>query len=466
MDECEFVKSFQTDQPFIFKKSEKITQTFNVKTRKDWPVDVCAIEKLPPGYSISSQKIRPNETLVSITYDPFENSVVRVHHGRGTFCCGIKYKKEYNLTPFNISLNFEEDDSADDFGAMHCPICLNKYDMLTRIPLVLWCGHTMCKSCLEADKKRVDELNNKKKRDEPRVHFCCCLDKKIILSHVSELPKNFVVFDLLREEKQKEGKFVLDPYIPCFEDGNHEATKWCEKCEQSFCDRCYDDLHRFRAMTTHKAVPVAEKPIYKPKCSGHPDQNGVFCCLMPDCPTGEIFCDTCLSNNLHDGHLYEPLEDIVQRNVQFVNEKCKALSELCDQLRMNVSESFNCHESFKWYSKDSEEFRKYIKMYYKRKAKPSLELFEKWRAKTCEEKETEHKRCVRELKIADENLRSTQKLLKRKNQFHHPMLTGSIGCEIKKRKTYHPLNDYAFLPGSEGCPKLRSELDDDIEVIE
>lgn len=41
---------------------------------------------------------------------------------------------------------------------MDCIVCSNDYDCETRIPLILKCGHTLCKACLEEMHKRKRKL--------------------------------------------------------------------------------------------------------------------------------------------------------------------------------------------------------------------------------------------------------------------------------------------------------------------
>jgi len=42
-----------------------------------------------------------------------------------------------------------EEESEKELQVPECSICSEAYDTKIRVPIVLWCGHTLCKECLD-----------------------------------------------------------------------------------------------------------------------------------------------------------------------------------------------------------------------------------------------------------------------------------------------------------------------------
>jgi hypothetical protein len=72
-----------------------------------------------------------------------------------------------------------------------CNICFERYDEDARVPLILKCGHTVCKECA---KQLACEFLDKK----------CPFDKTYLdYRNVDTLKKNFSVLDLLEAAQKK-----------------------------------------------------------------------------------------------------------------------------------------------------------------------------------------------------------------------------------------------------------------------
>lgn len=66
-----------------------------------------------------------------------------------------------------------------------CGICGVAYDYDARVPLVLHCGHTFCKQCIEQWARQ-------------KGHVECFIDKRLDSRDVCQLPRNFALVDSAR----------------------------------------------------------------------------------------------------------------------------------------------------------------------------------------------------------------------------------------------------------------------------
>ena len=67
-----------------------------------------------------------------------------------------------------------------------CPVCLNTYDSNERVPLVLICGHTLCKACT-SDLYQVSKV------------ITCPLDRKIDNRSIQEIPHSSLILNLISQ---------------------------------------------------------------------------------------------------------------------------------------------------------------------------------------------------------------------------------------------------------------------------
>lgn len=68
---------------------------------------------------------------------------------------------------------------------MECETCSLQFDLGTRAPLVLQCGHTFCKACIT-------------RNTETRGSVQCPKDRSVDSRQVSQLPRNFALVDSLK----------------------------------------------------------------------------------------------------------------------------------------------------------------------------------------------------------------------------------------------------------------------------
>ena len=113
---------------------------------------------------------------------------------------------------------------------MECGICLHPFDSLNHLPLVVPCGHTICKLC-------IDDIFRQQ-------HPFCPFDRRELPR--SPLITNFSILDLLASEanclKCSLGHRITElvtTSAPCEYCGKRKATLWlCMQCQYGVCENC------------------------------------------------------------------------------------------------------------------------------------------------------------------------------------------------------------------------------------
>jgi hypothetical protein len=86
--------------------------------------------------------------------------------------------------------------------------------------------------------------------------------------------------------------------MSCVECPNPADTH-CIECESDFCGTCAPLVHKPKALSKHKLVPVKSKPPVVGTCQLHNDKMQLFCldraCRLP-------ICGLCASHGAHRGH--------------------------------------------------------------------------------------------------------------------------------------------------------------------
>jgi len=102
-----------------------------------------------------------------------------------------------------------------------CPVCLESFDTMFRIPLVLGCGHTYCKACLES-------LASK--------GLQCPHDRKPERRSIAALPRNFIIVEFLEAPEQiTPGKDIIEK---CKAHPTKRTKFYCKTDEIKICSRC------------------------------------------------------------------------------------------------------------------------------------------------------------------------------------------------------------------------------------
>ena len=94
-----------------------------------------------------------------------------------------------------------------------CSICFENFDNMIRLPLVLSCGHTFCKVCLEQYDCKV---------------FLCPIDRKQEWRDAQSLPRNYIVLD-----------FLTAPKLSNKCENHKKKIKWrCKEDNTDLCSEC------------------------------------------------------------------------------------------------------------------------------------------------------------------------------------------------------------------------------------
>ncbi len=72
---------------------------------------------------------------------------------------------------------------------------------------------------------------------------------------------------------------------------------WCSDCNASYCKACCTDIHKRRAFSQHRPVPIHEKPAETKRCGKHPDEKLKYWC---SCET--LICVDCRASKQHKDH--------------------------------------------------------------------------------------------------------------------------------------------------------------------
>ena len=102
--------------------------------------------------------------------------------------------------------------------AMNCPICMHEFDDKSRVPLVLHCGHTFCKKCIEDTERRNGAIQ-------------CSLCRSLDFREVSIIKKNII----LSQNLHPSGK---TPLVPCTKHSGQESIFFCLTDNVPFCSKC------------------------------------------------------------------------------------------------------------------------------------------------------------------------------------------------------------------------------------
>lgn len=250
---------------------------------------------------------------------------------------------------------------------LECKLCILKFseDIDDLIPLVLSCGHTICWACVE------------KLQPDPNLPIECPFDRRWTEDVARNLPKNRAIIEMLRDLKRMAPVTCDDPLIPCYENAQHEASRYCTTCKEDFCKSCFATVHSSRILSSHQSVPVSEKPLIPPKCQIHPDHEVCYTCTDLECQSmSKLFCMECELAE-YDLHNFKSVSFLIKNNSKHVEETVKKLKEeeekmLCQKMgKVKIAQ-----ESF---DKNGHEFIQYksaIKQHFDQKKQMALMKFE------------------------------------------------------------------------------------------
>ncbi|XP_068246208.1 uncharacterized protein [Palaemon carinicauda] len=119
--------------------------------------------------------------------------------------------------------------------AITCAVCSEEYSSGKHDPLILPCGHTFCRNC----------INNMK---DIKNHFCPTCRDEIKEATYEKLPLNFSILSLSQNMPQFKPK-------TCAAHGKL-LDLWCSQCQVSVCGLCVVSDHR---QETHEILSAQER---------------------------------------------------------------------------------------------------------------------------------------------------------------------------------------------------------------
>ena len=90
------------------------------------------------------------------------------------------------------------------------------------------------------------------------------------------------------------------------------AEFWCKDCPDSYCAKCFTEVHSLPRFKIHQRVPMKDKPVELKRCKEHLDER-----LKYWCSCEALICRDCQISKQHRGHtpvlINEILEDITNK---------------------------------------------------------------------------------------------------------------------------------------------------------
>ncbi|CAF3265217.1 unnamed protein product [Rotaria socialis] len=111
--------------------------------------------------------------------------------------------------------------------------------------------------------------------------------------------------------------------IMCSNDHTVEAELWCMNCEQSYCSKCFEQVHELPALKkkNHESIPIHHKPLGFVQCEEHHRQKLEFRCN--NCQ--KLVCNRCVILKHRDSSLHEIVEidDVALHKTHLLETLCK-----------------------------------------------------------------------------------------------------------------------------------------------
>ena len=250
--------------------------------------------------------------------------------------------------------------SARRSNILECRVCEDEFTLHgERIPRLLYCGHTLCHSCLLRLPQHTGLIS-------------CPFDRQQTLlpgNGVWELNKNFALMEMIERVQSVEQVETGLPApllqrerelaVPCDEVEEHSAVVYCTVCATHLCQQCSATTHNTRTLARHRRIQLSEKPREKPLCSYHTSHVVEFTCLEPDCRTAPLMCYICKDYGRHKGHKHNLLEleaeqaratmaAAVQNMKKFMEEMgetTRQLEQVVDEIRGDRQEEADGEEA-------------------------------------------------------------------------------------------------------------------------
>lgn len=395
-----------------FKSNEKKTVTVILKTPNVFTsFNVELSHNLPECFKVEPSTgsiVAPR--LVTVTYDPSLNSQSETL----SQAMNIKFTSSFQEC-VQVLVKFSTSEITSD--ALECKVCLIHFseDIEDQTPLILiGCGHTICKKCVETFKSR-----------SKTSEILCPFDRKPTNLSNSTLPKNFSMIEMLREDKTSkiakklaDTKIIDNPDVPCYENSEHESTCYCTSCKIELCEDCFKSVHSSKILSSHQSIPISERPVILPNCGIHSTSLVYYLCTDESCkiPT-KLFCDDCRTDD-HKTHEHQNLIESIVKNQEELGDTVNKLksSEIKFQVKLE-STKISAKLLEKTNPVYTEKVARVIK-HFDDKKQEALRKLEKHVDLEKEKMENEGDEMEHGLRMIVETRREIEKLLKRKANLH------------------------------------------------
>ncbi|XP_070556568.1 tripartite motif-containing protein 2-like [Ptychodera flava] len=216
---------------------------------------------------------------------------------------------------------------SEDF--LMCPVCLEQCDN----PKILPCYHTFCQLCLEKLVEKTQRL------DCPS----CQTSVQLPEGGVTDLDNNFFMNSMLEVVKKRteEAADQSESESECEFCEETEASVFCVDCEQYYCDKCAQKIHKklkLAATNLHEILTTGE---YKTKIRKRPSTVRAYeSCKVHPKNEMKYYCDTCKIPICSECTIIDHrAPDHSHRYLQEVADECnKELSVLVEKLKMKARE--------------------------------------------------------------------------------------------------------------------------------
>jgi RING-type zinc-finger len=172
---------------------------------------------------------------------------------------------------------------------IECIICKESYNSLEKLPLILTCGHTLCKECLV-------------KMNPNSLAIKCPIDRKIESKSAKQLTVNYAILQILNLQKSGSPTKEVCLYH------SFPITMICKTCSSSCCYKC------IRSHTSHDVYDADHPSILKELETNIRD----------------------LSNKIEDGY------QIAHRSCERIKKELRELNSSRNKLKNEITVTYDC----------------------------------------------------------------------------------------------------------------------------
>ena len=206
-----------------------------------------------------------------------------------------------------------------------CARCKQHYEAEAaspQVPVLLPCGHAMCKQCVDElrDDSCETNIGNMLVKAIPCVHNCP-------LVPIEDTANPLTLHTELMHELQNTTYSTTLPL--CEECEEAPCVSWCGICTTSLCGECFATIHAPKVMRKHAPIPLAERPYPVESCLMHHMPLLSFCnsCTLK-------VCEGCIeAEHNGDAHIVVPLDSAAKSAVERTSHQLHKVDVKRDKLR-------------------------------------------------------------------------------------------------------------------------------------